>query len=190
MGATSGPCGTGAMQVCDIANGACAPIDASQCAPCNTHDQCVGGGFVGSCVTRSVNDWRERVCMQACDVATPCPDGLTCEDGFCTPHLSITCTTWRAAVNRAPCLRDDDCNPVGSGGEPPAGVFQVDSCEGEVIPMADAGTDPEAGMPDAGPATPGRCVQPCGDSSDCFDVAVGQSCMTGTGTTSLTFCLP
>jgi hypothetical protein len=33
-----------------------------------------------------------QVCSQACDDATPCPDGATCDNGFCKPAAPNDCT--------------------------------------------------------------------------------------------------
>lgn len=178
-----GNCGTGLSPVCDISNGTCQGVSPGQCQPCNFDDQCTAGdgSFVGSCVLRSTLGWREQVCMRPCDAATPCAAGLACNaDGFCEPPLSITCTTWLAAGRSASCLSDGECNPVGSRG---AGAFFFNTCEGEVIPVA----DPEAGIADAGVATLGTCVQPCAETMDCIRAASGEVCRDpGTGLV----CLP
>lgn len=203
-----GNCGLGMTPVCDIANGTCHAFDASQCAPCNFAEQCetTDMTFVGACVLREVMDWREQVCLRACDADTPCPSGLVCSaDGFCEPPLGMSCTTWRRASTRAMCLSDDDCNIAGAAGR---SIYFTETCEGEMVPMP-----PDAGMPDAGdptvdagpamdagpptdagpgdagpPPVPGRCLQPCGTAEDCFDPTGVQTCTdTGEG---LTFCVP
>lgn len=191
-----GNCGIGVTPVCDIANGTCHAIDPSQCAPCNFDEQCatMDMSFVGACVVRDIMDWREQVCLRACDDTMPCPSGLGCSSaGYCEPPLGLSCTTWRRAVDRAMCLSDDDCNIANTRGR---SVFFTETCEGEMIPTppdagpvdSDAG-DMDGGPPDAGPPpVPGRCLQPCGAAEDCFDQAAGQTCMdTGAG---LTFCVP
>ncbi|MCB9592943.1 MAG: hypothetical protein H6719_09450 [Sandaracinaceae bacterium] len=191
-----GNCGIGVTPVCDIANGTCHAIDPSQCAACNFDEQCATTdmSFVGACVARDVMGWSEQVCLQSCDDMTPCPGGLTCSSaGYCEPPLGLSCTTWRRARDRAMCLSDDDCNIASTRGE---SVFFTETCEGEMVPMPDDGGTPDpdggdldAGPPDAGPPpVPGRCLQPCGETADCFDSVGGQTCTdTGAG---LTFCVP
>ncbi len=183
-----GNCGIGMTPVCDLANGTCNPIRAAQCAPCNFDMQCetTDLSFVGGCVLRDVMDWREQVCLRSCDATTPCPDGLVCSsDGFCEPPLGMSCTTWNAAQTRATCLSDADCNIRNSAG---GSIFFTETCEGEGPPVAPDGGDGDGGPGDAGMGTPGRCLQPCGETADCFDVAGGQMCMS-LGT-ALTFCAP
>lgn len=186
-----GNCGIGVTPVCDIANGTCHAITPAPCAPCNFAEQCatMDMTFIGMCVVRDVMDWREQVCLQVCDGVTPCPAGLACSaGGFCEPPLGLSCTTWRRARDRAMCLADDDCNIASTRGR---SIFFTQTCEGEMVPAPSDGgiVDPDAGPPDAGPPpVPGRCVQPCGTTADCFDAAGGQTCSdTGMG---LTFCVP
>lgn len=184
---TPGAC-PGLQPICDIANGRCVERMPRQCAPCNVNEECDpgDGSFNGECVTRDVMGFREQVCLQICDdMMNPCPAGLDCSAGHCQPFIGASCTTWRQAVSRAACISDVDCNIANSMG---SGAFFTETCEGEMAaPIPDAGMDPEAGVPDAGNPTPGTCVQPCSDSSECFDAAGGQMCLdTGSG---LTFCI-
>lgn len=178
---------SGARPICDIANGRCVGFTPAQCAPCNVDAECMSGdgSFVGRCVLRDVMDWREQVCMRVCDM-TPCPAGLACmPDGVCQPPAGSSCTTWQAATMRRGCLFDTDCNIADSSG---SSSFFTETCEGEVLPPPVDGGDGDGGPGDAGPPTDGRCVQPCADTAECFDLAGGQMCTdTGTG---LTFCIP
>ncbi len=193
VGAASGEPGAcaGLQPVCDVANGRCVERLPAQCEPCNATEDCDSGGgaFVGTCASREALGWREQVCLQTCDLATPCPNGLTCDGGSCVPIAGESCTTWRAAVSRTACTADDDCNPAGSRG---ASVFFVSACEGEVVPPGvDAGVidggGVDGGAPDGGAITPGVCAQPCGSDTDCSDQAT-QTCEdTGGG---LRFCVP
>jgi hypothetical protein len=162
-----------ATPVCDVANGECVAPSASFCAPCNTTTDCqVVGGFMGACVIRTAgSEIQEQVCLTPCDT-TACAAPLVCQPVgggmFCVPPIDIPCTNWRTAVSRASCGFDADCAALGADNS-----LYVDACEGEV------------GDGDGGVITPGRCLQPCGMTTECFNAAGGQTC---TGTPG--FCRP
>jgi hypothetical protein len=165
-----------ATPVCDLANRTCVAVSPSQCQPCNDPTACDpgDGSFLGDCVTRTVMDVEEQVCLRSCSDEAPCPSGLSCSSNFCIPPVSASCTTWLRAATRSPCYGDEDCNPLGADA-----AFYPNSCNGATpptIPEAGLPPGPDGGMMDAGRGTPGTCLQPCSTAADCFDQVGGQTC--------------
>ena len=139
-----------AAPICDLAYGTCRAFVADEiCAPCNESLDCDGGR---RCAT--IAEANERVCLPPCDMGEACPAGFLCDSsaGVCMPRLG-TCTSIRNAIGRKPCMRDDECVPLGATVPP-------DICRGE----------------DAMAGTPGVCVQLCGTSDQC---TTGYSCSDG-----------
>lgn len=165
---TPGYC-PGTAPICDIANGRCVAAGPGHCAPCNSNPECNDASFAGSCLMRNVMGIREQVCLLPCTDGM-CPLGLECDPELmhCVPAVGVPCTNWRAAARRDPCLSDAACAPLGA-----STAVYPESCEGE-----DTTIDPPVS---------GRCLQPCGETADCFDAAAGQTC-SGMGVTL--FCRP
>jgi len=100
-------------QVCEIARGRCSAFDpatlSDTCAPCNASADCAGGA---TCLTRDTPV--ERVCVPSCDLATPCPQGLTCNaSGVCLPLVG-SCFEWRGAADGRGCANLAECAPIGA----------------------------------------------------------------------------
>lgn len=144
---------------CDIARGECAPVAAAQCAPCASDDDCVvADGFMGRCVTRTVQDVRERVCVIDC-AGTECPGGLQCDtSNVCVPAIEIPCTTWLAGVRGRNCHSDAECAALGA-----VEALYENACEGAEVATTDGGT-----------STDGVCLRPCSEQGHC---ATDQECL-------------
>ena len=102
-------------QVCEVARGQCSAFDittlAVTCGPCNTDADCADGA---TCLTRGAPEAVERVCVPACDLATPCPQGLECDArGVCLPSVG-SCFEYRAAADGRGCDAVDKCAPIGA----------------------------------------------------------------------------
>ncbi len=162
--------------ICDIADGSCVPVSPSQCAPCNSDDECTStdGTFTGTCVLRApMADIREHVCLLPCPDGT-CPNGLACQmvtdevsgnaSMVCVPPVGMACTTWLDGVHGSQCLSDGDCAALGAT----TSVY-TSACQGAVFP-----TDPDGGALDGAVPTPGHCRLPCGTSPDCYDQTTQQ----------------